>query len=84
MSYQMLHGSGYVPCPRCRSSNVSPVNFNWWGGALGPRLLSLVKCNQCQLQYKGKTGGSPNRFIAIYLLWNIENWPISEVARKTS
>jgi hypothetical protein len=61
------YGAGSVPCPRCGSPYASPVGFSWWGGMLGPRMISLVKCNHCRLQYKGKTGESPNGFIAIYL-----------------
>jgi hypothetical protein len=66
VSYQVPTNSPYVPCPRCQSPNVTPVNFTWWGGAIGPRILKLVKCQQCGLSYKGKTGQSPTRDIVIY------------------
>ncbi|MBA3471113.1 MAG: hypothetical protein H0T53_15870 [Herpetosiphonaceae bacterium] len=66
MSYQVPANSPYVPCPRCQGLNVTPVKFTWWGGAVGPRILKLVKCQQCGLSYKGKTGQSPTRDIVIY------------------
>jgi len=57
----------YVQCPKCGSAAVNPVNFTWWGGALGPRLLSQVKCSGCQCKYNGKTGKSSTTGVLIYL-----------------
>jgi hypothetical protein len=47
---------------------AQPVRYTWWGGALGPKLFTHVKCGQCGEQYNGKTGGSNSRNIAIYLV----------------
>jgi transposase-like protein len=48
----------YKPCPKCSSSQVEKVGFTWWGGMLGPRLLTHVKCKDCGTAFNGKTGGS--------------------------
>jgi uncharacterized protein (DUF983 family) len=53
-------------CPKCGATNAQKVNFTWWGGALGPRLLNHVKCNNCGTQYNGKTGQSNTTAIVIY------------------
>jgi hypothetical protein len=60
-------GAGqYVACPRCQRPDPEKVGFTWWGGAIGPRLLSHVKCRWCGLQYNGKTGQSNTTGIVIY------------------
>jgi uncharacterized protein (DUF983 family) len=56
-----------VPCPFCQASDPKPVNFSWWGGILGPKLLSHVRCMQCGKTYNGKSGKSNDTAIAIYL-----------------
>jgi len=53
-------------CPKCGATSASKVSFNWWGGALGPKLFSVVKCNQCKTQYNGKTGGKLTKIIIAY------------------
>lgn len=53
-------------CPQCGARSASKVSFTWWGGALGPKLFSVVKCHQCSTQYNGKTGGKLTRVIIIY------------------
>lgn len=60
--------SPYVPCPRCRTPDPLKVNFTWWGGMLGPRMLSHVKCRGCGLAFNGKTGESNDSKIAIYFV----------------
>ena len=60
--------SQYVPCGRCQSTNVERMNFTWWGGLLGPRLLTHVKCNRCGATYNGKTGKSNTTAIIIYTI----------------
>jgi transposase-like protein len=60
--------SQYVPCPRCHMPNPEKVNFTWWGGMLGPRMLSHVKCKGCGLAFNGKTGESNDSKIAIYFV----------------
>lgn len=58
--------SPYVPCPRCRMPSPQPVKFTWWGGVIGPKMLSHVKCQQCGLAYNGKSGKSNAMGISIY------------------
>jgi transposase-like protein len=58
----------YVPCPRCRRPDPEKVNFTWWGGMLGPRMLTHVKCRGCGLAYNGKTGESNDTKITIYFI----------------
>jgi transposase-like protein len=58
--------SPYVPCPQCRRPDPQKVGFTWWGGMLGPRMLSHVKCQSCGTAYNGKTGQSNTTGIVIY------------------
>ena len=57
----------WLPCPRCASESVSKPTFTWWGGLVGPLIIPEVVCNACGNRYNGKTGGSNNKAIAIYL-----------------
>jgi hypothetical protein len=43
-------------CPGCGCRRSKKVSFNWWGGAVGPAIFSLVKCSACGRQYNRKTG----------------------------
>src|SRR5262245_57356581 len=61
-----LTAGGWVRCPACNSDDVVRPGFTWWGGALGPRLLSHVKCNNCGHTYNGKSGQSNTTGIIIY------------------
>jgi transposase-like protein len=56
----------YASCPQCGGANIAKVGFTWWGGALGPALLTHVKCNDCRTTYNGKTGQSNATGIIIY------------------
>jgi hypothetical protein len=56
------------PCPKCGNTQATKVGFTWWGGALGPKLFSVVKCRQCRVQYNGKTGASLTGVIIVYQL----------------
>ena len=40
--------------------------FTWWGGLIGPKLLTHVKCLACGKQYNGKTGKDNTNGIIIY------------------
>jgi hypothetical protein len=60
--------SQYVPCPRCTRPSPEKVKFTWWGGLLGPSMLSHVKCNGCGLAYNGKSGQSNDTNIVIYII----------------
>lgn len=56
----------YAPCPNCGQSNAKKVSFTWWGGALGPRMFTHVKCQNCGTEYNGKTGKSNQQNMIIY------------------
>ena len=64
--YQPPLPSPYVACPRCHSTNVRLMNFTWWGGVLGPKIFSHVKCQDCGTQYNGKTGRPNTTVIIVY------------------
>jgi hypothetical protein len=57
-----------APCPKCQARSASKVGFTWWGGAIGPRIFSVVKCQSCGTQYKGKTGKKLTLTIIVYQL----------------
>jgi len=61
-----LDAATAVACPRCGNQVATKVGFTWWGGALGPKLFSVVRCTQCRAQYNGKTGGRLTKTIIIY------------------
>lgn len=42
------------------------MSFTWWGGILGPKLLTHVKCPECGHKYNGKTGRDNTTGIVIY------------------
>ena len=42
------------------------LRFTWWGGLLGPKILTHVKCSGCGHRYNGKTGKSNTTGIVIY------------------
>lgn len=58
----------YAPCPKCRQSAAEKVSFTWWGGLIGPRILSHVKCRACGTGYNGKTGKDNTTGIIIYAI----------------
>ena len=58
----------YAPCPQCSNAAAQKMNFTWWGGILGPKLLTHVKCQACGKQYNGKTGKDNTTNIAIYFV----------------
>lgn len=60
--------SDFLSCPTCGSYDVRKVPFTWWGGALGPALLTHVRCQGCGTQYNGKTGLSNTAAIAVFLV----------------
>jgi hypothetical protein len=57
---------GLAGCPKCGAQSASKVGYNWWGGALGPRLFHVVKCNECRTQYNGRTGAKLTKVIIVY------------------
>ena len=56
----------FAPCPTCQRPDAEQMKFTWWGGLLGPRLLTHVKCKGCGTAYNGKTGQSNTTNIVIY------------------
>jgi uncharacterized protein (DUF983 family) len=56
----------YAPCPKCRSTGAELMKFTWWGGLLGPKILTHVKCPACGHTFNGKTGRDNTTGIVIY------------------
>lgn len=56
----------YAPCPQCQNSAAERLKFTWWGGVLGPKILTHVKCQSCGKKYNGKTGKENTTGIVIY------------------
>lgn len=61
-------GTSYVACPKCGAADPKTLNFTWWGGVLGPKLFSHVKCLNCGYKYNGKSGKDNTARIAIYFV----------------
>lgn len=57
----------YQPCPNCASEQAETIGFTWWGGIVGPKMFTHVKCTKCGTTYNGKTGKSNQTAIAIYV-----------------
>jgi hypothetical protein len=53
-------------CPACSHETAQKIRFTAWGGVIGPRLLSLVRCNGCGMQYNGKSGRRVEKAIRVY------------------
>jgi len=58
--------NGWVPCPSCGGTDITMPSFTWWGGAIGHRILSHVKCNGCGTTYNAKSGKSNTPAIIAY------------------
>lgn len=58
----------YAPCPKCRQANAEKMSFTWWGGIIGPKILTHVKCRSCGEKYNGKTGRENTTGIVIYMV----------------
>jgi hypothetical protein len=56
----------FAPCPKCNNSAAERLKFTWWGGALGPKILTHVKCGACGMKYNGKTGRDNTTGIVVY------------------
>ena len=59
---------GAVGCPKCGAAVASKVSFTWWGGALGPRIFHVVRCEKCRTKFNGRTGASLGKVIVLYQL----------------
>ena len=53
-------------CPQCGEAAGKRVRYTWWGGAIGPALMSLTRCQACGYQFNSNTGKSTKRAILIY------------------
>jgi hypothetical protein len=53
-------------CPSCSHDEAQKIRFTPWGGVIGPRLLSLVKCTACGIHYNGKSGRRVETAIRLY------------------
>lgn len=60
--------SDFLSCPTCGSYDIRKIPCTWWGGALGPALLTHVRCQGCGTRYNGKTGRSNTAAIAVFLV----------------
>lgn len=40
--------------------------FTWWGGAIGQKIISHVKCNDCSRTFNAKSGKSNTPAIIVY------------------
>jgi hypothetical protein len=60
--------SELAKCPKCGARSATRVRYNWWGGALGPRLFHVVKCKQCRTQYNSRSGSTLTLVIVLYQL----------------
>ena len=58
----------FAPCPKCNAASAERVKFTWWGGVLGPKLLTHVKCSDCGSKYNGKSGKDNTKGIVVYAL----------------
>ena len=56
----------YAPCPKCGVTGAERMSFTWWGGIIGPRVLTHVKCPGCGYGYNGKSGKDNTTGIVIY------------------
>ena len=56
----------YAPCPKCSAVGAERMSFTWWGGLIGPKILTHVKCPQCSYAYNGKNGTDNTTRIVIY------------------
>ncbi len=55
-----------ITCPRCSSPNTRKVAYTWWGGALGPSICKMQKCNDCRFEFNRVTRQSTGKVMWIY------------------
>ncbi len=58
--------NSFAPCPKCNQAAAEKLKFTWWGGVLGPKILTHVKCTACGYKYNGKSGKDNTTGIIIY------------------
>jgi len=59
---------GYAICYKCGADAASRVGWTFWGGIIGPALISHVRCGRCGATYNGRSGKSNDTAILIYVL----------------
>lgn len=59
---------GAETCPQCGQVTGKRIRYTWWGGAVGPALMSLTRCQACGFQFNAKTGLSTKKAILVYNL----------------
>lgn len=59
--------TAYAPCPQCGDTRAQLLTFTWWGGLIGPKLLTHVKCPACGKKFNGRSGKDNAVGIAIYM-----------------
>jgi hypothetical protein len=58
----------YADCPNCdNDGHATRVAWTWWGGLVGPAIISHVRCRECGTCYNGNSGKSNNLAIGIYM-----------------
>ncbi len=67
-SWSSTQAEVFAPCPRCGCTYAEPVKFSWWGGMLGPKLFTHVKCCNCTACYNGKRGTWNTANITAYMV----------------
>lgn len=55
-------------CPACHARAGKKVTFSWWGGIVGPGVMSLHKCQACGCQFNSKTGKPARNAIIAYVV----------------
>jgi hypothetical protein len=43
-------------CPQCNNIGATKVNFTFWGGLIGPKIMKQVRCIACGQNFNGQTG----------------------------
>jgi hypothetical protein len=59
-------GEVFAPCPGCGCTYADRVAFTWWGGLIGPKMFTHVRCRNCAACYNGKRGTWNSTNIVIY------------------
>ena len=63
--------SKYAACNKCQSVNAQLMKYTLWGGMIGPKMFTHVKCQTCGAKYNGKTGKSNLVSIILYQVISI-------------
>jgi hypothetical protein len=59
----------YADCPNCGCPGfATKSSYTWWGGFVGPMIISCVRCQECGTRYNGTHGDYSTTRILIYHL----------------